>query len=92
MSPSVLFDPASTDVERPSWGTPEDQERLWRTSGIEYLLLEQGGALHGATLDAIEARCPGALAVLARMPGMMVVRLPWAADPSGTPAAGCPPA
>ncbi len=92
VSPSVLFDPASTDMERPSWGTPEDQERLWRTAGIEYLLLEQGGALHGATLDVIEARCPGALAVLARMPGMMVVRLPWARDSSGAPVAACPPA
>ena len=91
VSPSVLFDPASTDMERPSWGTPVDQERLWRAAGIEYLLLEQGGALHGATLDVLEARCPGALAVLARMPGMMVVRLPWARSPSGTPVATCPP-
>jgi hypothetical protein len=91
VAPSVLFDPASTDVERPSWGTPEEQERLWRDSGIEYLLLEQGGTLHGATLDVIERRCPGALAVLARMPGMMVVRLPWALDPAGNPVAPCPP-
>ena len=90
VAPSVLFDPASVDAERPSWGSPEEQERLWRDTGIEYLLLEQGGALHGATLDVIEARCPGALAVLARMPGMMVVRLPWASGPDGKPVAECP--
>jgi hypothetical protein len=94
VAPSVLFDPASTDAEAPSWGSPEAQERLWRSAGIEYLLLEQGGLLHGATLDGIEARCPGAVAVLARVPPMMVVRLPWAGGQASTPdgsGGSCPP-
>lgn len=94
VAPSVLFDPASTDAEAPSWGSPEAQERLWRSAGIKYLLLEQGGLLHGATLDRIEARCPGAVAVLARVSGMMVVRLPWAATDGAGPdgvVRGCPP-
>lgn len=94
VAPSVLFDPASTDLEAPSWGSPEAQERLWRSAGIEYLLLEQGGLLHGATLDRLEARCPGAIAVLARVPPMMVVRLPWAIQEGVTRDAamdGCPP-
>lgn len=99
VAPSVLFDPASTDLEAPSWGSPEAQERLWRSAGIEYLLLEQGGLLHGATLDRLEARCPGAIAVLARVPPMLVVRLPWATregaatDGASDGASGaCPPA
>lgn len=90
VAPSVLFDPASRDLEAPSWGSPEAQERLWRSAGIEYLLLEQGGLLHGATLDRLEARCPGAIAVLARVPPMMVVRLPWAIR-GGAASDPCPP-
>jgi hypothetical protein len=78
VAPSVLFDPATTDAEAPSWGSPESQERLWRSAGIEYLLLEQGGLLNGAALDRLEARCPGEVRVLARIPPMMLVRLPWA--------------
>lgn len=77
VAPSVLFDPASTDAEAPSWGSPDAQERLWRSAGIEYLLLEQGGLLHGATLDRMEEGCPGMVQVLARTPPMLVVRLVW---------------
>ena len=77
VAPSVLFDPASTDAEAPSWGSPDAQERLWRSAGIEYLLLEQGGLLHGATLDRMGEGCPGMVQVLARTPPMLVVRLVW---------------
>lgn len=87
VAPSVLFDPASTDAESPAWGSPEAQERLWRSAGIEYLLLEQGGLLHGAALDRLEARCPGMVQVLARTAPMLVVRLDWARGPQGAP---CP--
>jgi len=97
-APSVLFDPASTDVEAPSWGSPDAQERLWRAAGIEYLLLEQGGALNGAALDRIEARCPGAVEVVARIPPMLLVRVhldprpPSAGDSGGGGGSpGCPP-
>jgi len=77
VAPSVLFDPATTDAEAPVWGSPEAQERLWRSAGIEYLLLEQGGLLHGATLDRLEEDCPGMVRVLARTPPMLIVRLVW---------------
>jgi hypothetical protein len=85
VAPSVLFDPASTDAEAPVWGSPEAQERLWRSAGVEYLLLEQGGLLHGATLDLLEERCPGMVRVLARTPPMLVVRLVWDHAEDGTP-------
>jgi hypothetical protein len=87
VAPSVLFDPASTDAESPAWGSPEAQERLWRSAGIEYLLLEQGGLLHGTALDRLEARCPGMVQVLARTAPMLVVRLDWARGLAGAP---CP--
>jgi len=88
VAPSVLFDPASTDVEAPSWGSPDAQERLWRMAGIEYLLLEQGGALNGAALDRIEGRCPGAVEVVARMPPMLLVRVHLDSGPHACPPAG----
>lgn len=65
------------------WGTPEAQERLWRAAGIDHLLLEQGGLLHGAGLDRLEARCPGMVRILARTPPMLVVRLEWDAPCAG---------
>ena len=60
------------------WGTADEQIALWRAAGIDHLLLEQAGRLHGAALDQIEADCPGAVVVLARMESAMVVRLDWA--------------
>lgn len=90
VAPSVLFDPASTDIEAPSWGSPEEQERLWRSVGIDHLLLEQGGMLHGATLDRLEERCPGMVRVLARAPPMLMVRLEWNHTVDGVPCAAGP--
>lgn len=77
VAPSVRFDPRSVDPEAPMWGTPDEQIALWRASGIDHLLLEQAGRLHGAALDQVEAACPGAVVVLARMESAMVVRLDW---------------
>lgn len=75
VAPSVRFDPRRADPDEPMWGTVEEQLGLWRTLGIDHLLLEQNGALHSDALDAIEAECPGAVVVLARMPSQMVVRI-----------------
>lgn len=77
VAPSVRFDPRSVDPAEPMWGTPEEQIALWRAVGIDHLLLEQGGVLHGAALDRLEAECPGTVLVLARMPPLLVVRLVW---------------
>lgn len=84
VSPSVRFDPRSVDPAAPMWGTPDEQLALWRASGIDHLLLEQSGQLHGAALDQLEAACPGSVFVLAQMPTALVVKLEWEAS--------CPPA
>lgn len=75
VGPSVRFDPRRADPDEPMWGTVDEQLALWSTLGIDHLLLEQNGTLHSDALDAIEAACPGAVVVLARMPSQMVVRI-----------------
>ncbi len=87
VSPSVRFDPRSVDPDAPMWGTAEEQISLWRTSGIDHLVLEQGGILHGDALDALEAECPGRVVVLARTAPLVIVRLAWDA-PCGPGAEG----
>ena len=82
-APSVRFDPRSEDPEAPMWGTAEEQLALWRDTGINHLLLEQGGQLHGEALDRLETECPGAVAILARMRVALVVRLDWTATCPG---------
>lgn len=77
VAPSVRFDPRSVDPDTPMWGTPDEQLALWRESGIDHLLLEQGGQLHGAALDRLESECPGTVYVLAQMQPAMVVKLEW---------------
>ena len=88
-APSTRFDPRSMDPEAPVWGTPEEQLALWRDTGIDHLLLEQGGQLHGAALNQLEQECPGSVVVLARMRVAMVVKLDWASTcrpvPPSTP-------
>lgn len=75
VAPSVRFDPRRADPDEPMWGTVDEQLALWSTLGIDHLLLEQNGVLHSDALDAVEATCPGAVVVLARMPSQMVVRI-----------------
>jgi hypothetical protein len=77
VAPSVRFDPRRADPSAPMWGTPAEQLALWRATGIDHIVLEQAGALHGATLDALEERCPGTVFVLAQMPPLIIVRLQW---------------
>ena len=77
VAPSARFDPRSVDPEAPMWGTPEEQISLWRTAGIDHLLLEQSGVLHGAALDMLEAECAGTVFVLAEMPPQLVVQIAW---------------
>jgi hypothetical protein len=77
VAPSVRFDPRSVDPEAPTWGTADEQISLWRSAGIDHLLLEQAGMLHGAALDQLEEECPGTVFVLARSPPLLVVRIDW---------------
>jgi len=80
VAPSVRFDPRSVDPAAPMWGTPDEQIALWRAAGIDHILLEQGGTLHGAALDQLEAACPGSVFLLAQSPPLMVVRIEWGAS------------
>lgn len=77
VTPSALFTPRADDEAVPVWGTPREQIALWWDAGIDHLLMEQGGQLHGDALNLIEERCPGAVGVLATMPPQMLVRLEW---------------
>jgi len=87
VSPSVRFDPRRVDPDAPMWGTPDEQITMWRTAGIDHLLLEQAGQLHGAALDQLEAACPGSIVVLAQMPSAVAVRIDWDSDCPGAPSA-----
>ncbi len=69
--PSAPFLGATRDA--PAWGTPEDQLELWRGEGMDYLLVEHAGRVHGATLDRLEATCPGTVRVLERLDGALLV-------------------
>jgi hypothetical protein len=73
--PSAAFRLGST--EGPLSGTPLEQYRIWRVTGLEYLVTEAAGRVHGSALDLIEQTCPGALTVLARWEGQAVVRIGW---------------
>ena len=76
-APSARFAPRSEDVATPVWGTPEEQLALWWEVGVDHVLLEQGGQIHGAALDLLERSCPGTVVILARMPPQILVRLSW---------------
>ncbi|MBI4539535.1 MAG: hypothetical protein HY704_08510 [Gemmatimonadetes bacterium] len=75
VAPSARFRPWS---KGPVWGTPEEQLKLWRAAGIDYLVLEFGGRVHGDALLALQRAC-GAESVrsVARFPGGELVRLVW---------------
>lgn len=77
VSPSVRFDPRSVDPDAPMWGTADEQIQMWRTAGIDHLLLEQAGQLHGAALDQLEDACSGTVFVLAQLRPALVVRIDW---------------
>jgi hypothetical protein len=88
--PSALFVPAAPVDERPIWGLPQEQLDLWRSMGLEVVLLEQGGLIHGDALNAMEERCPGSVTILARMPPQMLVHVRWEGCPEA-PRADVPP-
>jgi hypothetical protein len=79
-TPSARFTPRAEDEATPVWGTPGQQLSLWWNAGVDHLLLEQGGLVHGAALDLLEERCPGSVRILARMPPQMLLRLTWDVD------------
>jgi len=82
VAPSARFLPLSE--EGPSWGTPEEQYRLWIAAGIDHILVEHGGAVHSPPLTRMDELCPGgAVQLLASMPGAFLVRLNWDAECKG---------
>ncbi|MDH3223584.1 MAG: hypothetical protein OEO23_07700, partial [Gemmatimonadota bacterium] len=67
-APSARFLPLAPPGQ--SGGTPEQQVQLWRLAGIDHLLVEHGGKVHGPALDAVEEQCgPEAIRLLASFPG-----------------------
>ncbi|GMV08219.1 MAG: hypothetical protein AMXMBFR53_44940 [Gemmatimonadota bacterium] len=76
-APSARFTPRAEDDARPVWGTPREQLELWWGVGVDHVLLEQGGQIHGEALNLLEQQCPGTTTILARMPPQVVVRLAW---------------
>lgn len=80
-APSARFLPARSPEAGPSWGSPEEQHRIWALTGIEYLVLEQRGAIQGAALDAVVEACgPRSVRRLASWPEGRLVRLDWDAE------------
>lgn len=75
--PSARFLPLAQDG--PSWGTPAEQYALWAAGGLDHVLVEHGGGVHGDALDRVDEVCrPGTVEVLDIQPGQFLVRLNWA--------------
>lgn len=76
VAPSARFLPLATDG--PSWGTPRQQFDLWAAAGVDYIIVEHAGGVHGAALDRLDAECPGgAVQLVATLPTGFLVRLAW---------------
>ena len=74
--PSARFQPFSGG--NPVEGTPEQQYEIWIESGVTHILVEQGGRIHGAALDRVDALCPpGTVQLLDSLPGQFLVALAW---------------
>ena len=74
VAPSARFLPLATD--QPSWGSPTSQVELWHVAGIDHVVVEHGGGVHGATLDQMDAVCAeGAVELLATIPTGFLVRV-----------------
>jgi hypothetical protein len=78
--PSARFTPRPEDPGTPVWGTPDQQLALWWGAGVDHLLLEQGGQIHGEALNRLESACPGDVQILARLAPQMLVRIDWGED------------
>lgn len=76
VSPSAHF--VAVGGAGPTWGTPTEQYRLWRDGGVDHILAEQGGRIHGEALGRLDEVCPGgAVTVLEITRGQILVRLAW---------------
>ncbi len=74
VAPSARFRPAG---DGPIWSTPTEQFAVWSAAGIEYVVLENAGLVHQEALDELDARCPGAVRLLASWAGGMLAQLNW---------------
>ncbi|NNM33309.1 MAG: hypothetical protein HKO53_09595 [Gemmatimonadetes bacterium] len=81
-APSARFLPLAPPGQ--AGGTPGQQVELWRAAGLDHLLVEHGGNVHGPALDALEAECGAeAIRVLASFPGpgyLVRLNLPTGCD------------
>lgn len=84
VAPSALFRPRAPEGV-PLWGRPEDQVDLWRTAGIDYLVLEEAGVVSSAALDRLEAECPGTVFIPARTGALLLIELQWQPGCTSTP-------
>jgi len=76
VAPSARFRPRGRPG--PVWGRPEEQFSLWSETGIEYLLVEHGGRVHGDALARLEEACgAGAVESLEAWDSVRFVRLAW---------------
>jgi len=76
VAPSARFRPGG--AAGPTWGAPEDQYALWVSAGLDHVLVEHGGQVHGPALDRMDQVCPGgAVEVRASLDGAFLVRLNW---------------
>jgi hypothetical protein len=73
-APSAPFQPDPLG-RLPTEGTSIEQLAVWEAAGFDHLLLEDGGRIHGNTLNALEAACPGSVTIVARTERELLVRL-----------------
>ncbi|NIP59781.1 MAG: hypothetical protein GWM92_15850, partial [Gemmatimonadetes bacterium] len=74
--PSARFLPRRS--EGPLWGTPPEQFALWELAGVDFLLVEHGGRVHGEALERLRSVCGGEAArAVERWPGARLVKLAW---------------
>ena len=67
-APSARFLPLAPPGQ--TGGTPRQQVELWRVAGLDHLLVEHGGNVHGEALEALEADCGAeSIQLLASFPG-----------------------
>lgn len=79
VAPSARFRPL--DPDGPVWGHPPAQHELWDAAGLDYLVVEHGGKVHQAALEALEARCgSGAVVVVASWRGAALYHLRRSAE------------
>ncbi|MGI9626702.1 MAG: hypothetical protein ACR2QM_07695, partial [Longimicrobiales bacterium] len=68
VAPSARFLPL--DPDGVTAGSPEQQHQMWRSAGIDHILVEHGGKVHGPALDQLDQSCePGTVELLASFPG-----------------------